>query len=119
MTPLTFKLQRRIISMRQKASDKRDFMRHAWKPLLATVFCLIILFDFAIAPAYIGKTRVPADELAILVKDLDVESRHMIIEYNTRVWKPLTLSDGVGMFYLAIGSILTGVAVFGHRGKRE
>lgn len=119
-------------SLSQRAAsiiERRDFVQHSWKPLLATAFVLIIVFDFMIAPGYIGYNRTELPELvkqvASVCKDSDDEAkqkecnelRKYLIDQNYRSWKPLTLSDGVGLFYLAIGSILTGVAVYGHRGK--
>lgn len=105
--------------IREKIQAKTDFMQHAWKPLLATIFGVILLFDFMIAPAWTGVSRVPLETVLELTKDLSVEERKMIIEYSYRQWKPMTLSDGVGLFYLSMGSILTGVAVFGFRGKEK
>lgn len=103
----------------EKIQAKTDFMQHAWKPLLATIFGVIILFDFVIAPAWTGMERESIETVLELTKDLSAEERKMIIEYSYRQWKPMTLSDGVGLFYLSIGSILTGVAVFGFRGKEK
>ena len=109
--------------------ERRDFVQHSWKPLLATAFVLIILFDFVAAPAYLGYTRAKPEQFVEVVKNICSESedktkhdqcmelRKVVTDYNYRNWSPLTLSDGVGLFYLAIGSILTGVAVYGHRGK--
>ena len=99
----------------ENRKDKRDFMQHAWKPLAATVYLLICLFDFIIAPSYLGTNRVPLAEVVKQLKGLDASVQTHVIQQERRSWEPLTLRGG-GLFHLAFGAILTGVAVVGHRG---
>lgn len=89
----------------------------AWKPFLAFTFMIIVLFDFVIAPASMGMSHISVTNLVPMLQGLDKEVQQQLIAANSQTWKPLTLGDGVGMFYLAIGAILTGVAIFGPGGR--
>lgn len=97
--------------------NKRDFFRHGWKPLIATAFSAIIVFDFIVAPAYLGYKRLSMTELTAIIKDLPLETQKLLIEQNFRSWSPLTLNDSYGVFFIAICAILAGVAMYGHKGK--
>lgn len=88
-----------------------------WKPFLAFTFMVIVFFDFVVAPAFMGINRMSMETLLPLMVGLDKDVQQQIITANFQTWKPLTLGDGVGMFYLAVGAILTGVAIFGPGGK--
>ncbi|MGL5013328.1 MAG: hypothetical protein ACRC6V_03435 [Bacteroidales bacterium] len=89
----------------------------AWKPFLAFTFMIIVLFDFVIAPSSMGMSHISVTNLVPMLQGLDKEVQQQLIAANSQTWKPLTLGDGVGMFYLAIGAILTGVAIFGPGGR--
>lgn len=96
----------------------RDFMHHSWKPLCATIYVLICVFDFIIAPAYVGIMRSDDRELFVAqLQGLDAQAQVKLVDaYSTHYrWEPNTLKWG-GLFHFSFGAILTGVAVTGYRG---
>lgn len=99
-------------------TTKRALMgANTWKPFLAFAFMIVIIFDFVIAPVYFGFARMGMEKLIPLIQTMEPSVQQQIITANSQVWKPLTMSDGVGMFYLCIGAILTGVAIAGPGGR--
>jgi hypothetical protein len=103
----------------ERAGNFKDFFRHGWKPLIATAFCAVIIFDFIIAPWIKFATRPTAKELADTLKGLSPEIQKSIVDHNLAEWSPLTLSDAYGVFFVAICAILAGVALYGHKGKQN
>lgn len=104
----------------EKRDFWRDFMHHSWKPLAATTYVIICLFDFVIVNIWIGVTRDEKDELLALVAamgtvDVSVQIKMIDTFENLYRWEPMTLQYG-GIFHFAMGSILTGVAITGYRG---
>lgn len=63
-----------------------SLFERGWRPFLGWVFCVIILFDFVVAP---GITMA-------LIKT----------GFALKEWTPLTL-DSAGFFYLGVCSVLT------------
>ena len=103
----------------EKRDFWRDFMHHSWKPLAATVYLVICVFDFIVVPSWIGITRDSSHELELIqqMQGLDVQVQIKMIDHyqsNYR-WEPNTLKWG-GIFHFAFGAILTGVALTGYRG---
>lgn len=80
-----------------------------WRPLLAVVYMLICLFDFIIAPAYVGLTRESLAEKVNAMKGVPVEVM-LVFSNKPTGWDPLTLMYG-GLFHMAFGVVLTGSAV--------
>lgn len=87
-----------------------------WKAMLAVVYCIVILFDFVIHPVVVDRTQMEYNELVRLSMKLAPGAQ--VEALKRRKWESLTLSNG-GIFHLAVGSVLTGVAVFGRGGKRS
>lgn len=80
-----------------------------WRPAAAIVYLVICLFDFIIAPAWVGMTEESLVDRINAIKHLDPNVQ-MIFAAKESKWEPLTLM-GNGMFHLAFGAILTGAAV--------
>jgi hypothetical protein len=103
----------------EKRDEKRDFMHHSWKPLAATVYLFICIFDFVIVPAWIGFSRDPLEQKILVdsMQGLEPQVQMEIVRtYSEHYrWESMTMQYG-GIFHLAFGAILTGVAVTGYRG---
>lgn len=103
----------------EKRDFWRDFMHHSWKPLAATVYLVICVFDFIVVPSWIGISRDNQHEMQMLqqMQGMDVQVQiQMINHYKAHYrWEPNTLKWG-GIFHFAFGAILTGVALTGYRG---
>ena len=80
-----------------------------WRPVMAITYILICLFDFIIAPSWIGLARDSIQEKANAISDLPVETQ-VILAQDRPQWEPLTLMGG-GFFHIAFGAIITGAAV--------
>lgn len=109
----------RVDQKYEKRDWWRDFMHHSWKPLAATVYLAICIFDFIVVPMWIGVSRSVENEMAMLqqMQGMDVQVQiQMIATYKQHYrWEPNTLKWG-GIFHFAFGAILTGVALTGYRG---
>jgi hypothetical protein len=101
-----------------KKSRKRDvfeleggetWLNRTWRPAAAVVYLLICLFDFIIAPAFMGFKSASIAQMAVAVKDLEPTVASALIAARTP-WEPLTL-QGSGLFHVAFGAIL-GVAAW-------
>ncbi len=83
-----------------------------WKRYLAYSYIVINVSDFVIMPIMKELTRPSVGDIIQLAK-LDPSAQSVAM--NAMNWQPLTLANG-GLFHLAVGAILTGVAVMGNRG---
>lgn len=86
-----------------------SWLNRTWRPAAAVVYLMICLFDFIIAPAFMGFKSANIAQLAGSVKGLDPAVAIAIIQ-NRTPWQPLTL-QGSGLFHVAFGAIL-GVAAW-------
>ena len=73
-------------------SSKSDWMRNYWRPAMAIVYMVIVLFDFLIAPILWSLLQYYG-------------SGDLMLQ-----WNPLTLISG-GLFHTAMGVVL-GVSAF-------
>lgn len=91
-------------------SDRDEsWLNRTWRPAAAIVYLAICLFDFILAPAFMGFKSSNIAQLAGSVKGLDPAVAIAIIQ-NRTPWQPLTL-QGSGLFHVAFGAIL-GVAAW-------
>lgn len=89
--------------------NTESWLNRTWRPAAAVVYLLICVFDFIIAPAFMGFKSANIAQLAGSVKGLDPAVAIAIIQ-NRTPWQPLTL-QGSGLFHVAFGAIL-GVAAW-------
>ena len=66
---------------------RHDWMRSYWRPMMAIVYMIVILFDFIIAPSLWSIVQIVG---------MGVVSQQ---------WVPLTLGSG-GLFHVAMGAVL-------------
>lgn len=91
-------------------------LQKLWRPSVAVVYLLTVIFDFIIMPIYVETTNKVTIDYVLLDKINQLEQPNTQIEIARkmdvakRVWKPLTLEGG-GLFHIAFGSILTGAAI--------
>jgi hypothetical protein len=105
--------------MAQKKQVKKDpfdplnsgesWLNRTWRPAAAVVYLMICLFDFIIAPAFMGFKGANMAQMAAAIKDLDPQVAIAMIQ-NKTPWQPLTM-QGSGLFHVAFGAIL-GVAAW-------
>lgn len=82
-----------------------------WKRYLAYSYILINLADFIVLPVWTKATR-PSLEYILTLTKLDPAAQALALQ--SLEWQPLTLANG-GLFHIAMGAILTGVAVAGNK----
>jgi hypothetical protein len=70
-----------------KKDMRHDWMRSYWRPMMAIVYMIVILFDFIIAPSLWSIVQIVG---------MGVVSQQ---------WVPLTLGSG-GLFHVAMGAVL-------------
>lgn len=87
-----------------------NWMMTHWKPATAFVYTLICLFDFVVFPSYVGINKVDLVSLIPQIKDMDPAIQSQIILAASKGFEPFTLR-GSGLFHLAFGALLTGVAL--------
>ena len=80
------------------------WLNRTWRPIAAIAYLVICLFDFVIAPAFMGVHSSNIVQLAQSLKGLDPAVAIAIIQ-NRTPWQPLTLQGG-GLFHVAFGAIL-------------
>jgi hypothetical protein len=90
-------------------SDGESWLNRTWRPAAAVIYLAICLFDFIIAPAFMGFKSVNIEQIAGSVHGLDPQIAIALIQ-NRTPWQPLTL-QGSGLFHVAFGAIL-GVAAW-------
>lgn len=86
-----------------------SWLNRTWRPAAAVVYLAICLFDFIIAPSYMGFSATDTTKLVTGLRDINTELAIAIIQ-NKTPWVPLTL-QGSGLFHVAFGAIL-GVAAW-------
>lgn len=74
-----------------KNMKQKDWIRTHWRPMMAFVYMIIVLFDFVIGPVGWSILQLYGGSIAIQ-------------------WSPLTLISG-GVFHAAMGAIL-GISAF-------
>jgi len=85
------------------------WLNRTWRPAAAVVYLIICMFDFVIAPAFMGFKSANIAQMSQSLKGLDPAVAIAIIQ-NRTPWVPLTMS-GSGLFHVAFGAIL-GVAAW-------
>lgn len=85
------------------------WLNRTWRPAAAVVYLIICLFDFVIAPAFMGFKSANIAQMAASLKGLDPAVAIAIVQ-NRTPWIPLTM-QGSGLFHVAFGAIL-GVAAW-------
>lgn len=86
-----------------------SWLNRTWRPAAAVVYLMICLFDFIVAPAFMGFKSANIAQMAAAIKDLDPQIAVALIQ-NRTPWQPLTM-QGSGLFHVAFGAIL-GVAAW-------
>ena len=81
-----------------------------WRQGTALVYTSITICDFIIFPALTSTTNADLIMIAHQARDLDVAVQRDLIMASIKTYEPLTLMGG-GMFHVAFGAILTGVAI--------
>ena len=94
--------------------NPREMRFHGWKRAAAYTYLFICLFDFVIMAIIFEMSRPTIAELAKSVNTLSGEAQMVALQQLQ--WIPLTLG-GAGMFHIALGAILTGVAIKDKLGK--
>lgn len=91
-------------------------LQKLWRPSVAVVYLITVIFDFIIMPVYVENTNKITIDYALLDRINKLEQAQTQTEIARkmdvakRTWKPLTLEGG-GLFHVAFGSILTGAAI--------
>jgi hypothetical protein len=87
-----------------------EWMALNWRAGLAFVYSLVCVFDFIVAPAWLGLHRPVMSELLIQLNGFSPEIQNRIIETAFRSHNPYTL-QGSGLVHLSFGALLTGAAI--------
>jgi hypothetical protein len=85
------------------------WLNRTWRPAAAIVYLAICVFDFILAPAFMGFKSATIAQMAVAVRGLDPVVASALIAARTP-WEPLTM-QGSGLFHIAFGAIL-GVAAW-------
>lgn len=72
--------------------EKEQWIRSHWRPMMAVVYMIVILFDFVMAPVFWSLVRLYGSGVV------------------AQRWNPLTLLSG-GVFHAAMGAVL-GISAF-------
>jgi len=105
-----------VIEQTEKPVPEGGILGKYWKLACAIVYLTICIFDFLIMPAMITHYSEDINYTALYEQVNKMENAQAQvalinkIEYKVQTWNPLTL-QGAGMFHLAFGAILTGVAM--------
>lgn len=83
--------------MEKNKSEKSEWIRNYWRPMMAIVYMSIVLFDFIIGPIFWSIIQLYGGSVAVQ-------------------WAPLTLIAG-GVFHASMGAIL-GISAF-TRGREK
>ena len=86
-------IARRVAKRAKQYKSVDDYLKDLWRPLIAWVYAIIVLFDFMIAPIMLGVYCAAF--------------RQPYIE-----WHSLTIQGG-GMFHIAMGAVI-GVSSYSH-----
>ena len=100
----------------EKPVKEPGFVGKYWKVSCAVVYLVICIFDFLIMPSYFMMYSKEMDYTEVYAQIASLENSQAQvaligkIDYKLQTWDPITL-QGAGMFHLAFGAILTGVAM--------
>ena len=94
-----------------------------WRPMLAGVYILLVVFDFLIMPIIIviknsQDSNRNSVTLALEFKESAAQIQALKTFAERRAWNPLTLLGG-GMLHISFGALLTGAAITRGMEKRE
>lgn len=81
------------------------WMRENWRPLAAFIYLTINVFDFLIAPIFMGLTNETTAQFVTGIMGLDPSVQAILASKPNGGWTPLTL-QGSGMFHISFGAIL-------------
>lgn len=81
------------------------WMRENWRPLAAFIYLTINVFDFLIAPIFMGLTNETTAQFVAGIMGLDPSVQMILASKPNGGWTPLTL-QGSGMFHISFGAIL-------------
>lgn len=81
------------------------WMRENWRPLAAFIYLTINVFDFLIAPIFMGLTNETTSQFVAGIVGLDPSVQAILASKPNGGWTPLTL-QGSGMFHISFGAIL-------------
>lgn len=81
------------------------WMRENWRPLAAFIYLAINIFDFLIAPIFMGLTNETTAQFVAGITGLDPSVQAILANKPNGGWTPLTL-QGSGMFHISFGAIL-------------
>lgn len=101
---------------RTRASEREIWLARNWRIVAAFVYLFICLFDFVIAPSWVGFHRETTAELVMAIKDLSPSVQIILAAPKSFEWNPLTLI-GAGIFHVAFGTIL-GASAWSHGRER-
>lgn len=91
---------------RKKAYSASKWMRENWRPLAAFIYLVINVFDFLIAPVFMGfLTNETTAQFVSSIQGLDPSVQAILANKPNNGWQPLTLM-GSGMFHISFGAIL-------------
>jgi len=106
----------KIIEQTERPVEEGGKLGKYWKLACAIVYLIICIFDFLIMPAYVMTYSKEMDYSQLYAQVASMENPQAQvaligkIDYKLQTWDPITL-QGAGMFHLAFGAILTGVAM--------
>ncbi len=83
---------------------QESWLNRTWRPTAAIVYLTICVFDFIIAPAWVGFHYASPGQLALAAKGLDPSVGAILVQAREQ-WDPITLRGG-GLFHVAFGAIL-------------
>jgi hypothetical protein len=105
-----------VIEEHEKPVEETNVLGKHWRTACAVIYLVICVFDFLIMPAMLTKYSENIDYAHVYQEIAKLESPQAQvalinkINYKIQTWDPLTL-QGAGMFHVAFGAILTGVAL--------
>ncbi len=97
------------------ATHKETWIQRNWRPLAALTYLIINLFDFIVAPIWVGMTKETTSQLVNAIVHLNPTVQAIMVAPKPG-WQPLTLLGG-GIFHISFGAIL-GVAAWTHGSER-
>ena len=107
---------RDIVEETEKPVEEGGTLGKYWKVSCAVVYLVICIFDFLIMPGMLTQfsENIDYSQLYAQVNAMENYQAQVAllnkVDYNVQTWSPLTL-QGAGMFHIAFGAILTGVAM--------
>jgi hypothetical protein len=86
-------IARRVAKRAEQYKSVDDYLKDLWRPLMAWVYAVAVMFDFVLAPILLGIYTIATGQKYIQ-------------------WQPLTIQGG-GMFHIAMGAVI-GVSSYSH-----